>query len=118
MTPRFEPLAARAARLEELAAALGDMISASDRDGRYVDVSAGVTALLGYGRHELVGTEVLDLVHPQDAPRVGEAHAGVLAGDQQRISYRARRADGRYVWLETLLRPVRCGRRVVEVVGA
>jgi PAS domain S-box-containing protein len=122
MTRRFEKpvpsLSAHAARLEQLAGALGDMISAYDRECRYLEVSAGVTGLLGYRPQDLEGSSALELVHPEDAVRVREVHARVLDGAEETVSYRFRRADGKYVWLETLLRPVRHGEQVAEVVCA
>src|SRR4051794_21268637 len=105
MSSRFakgpHPHRARVQRLEQLAPALGDMITGFDRDGCFVEVSAGVKDMLGYLPVELEGERVSELVHPADADRVREVHAAVLTGVQETISYRVRRADGRYAWLET-----------------
>jgi len=83
---------------------LGDMISAHAPDGTYRYVSAASRELLGYEPDELVGTSAYDHFHPDDAAKVGVAHRSTLEGAPLTVSYRLRRKDNEYVWVETTTR--------------
>jgi len=85
---------------------LGDMISAHAPDGTYRYVSAASKELLGYEPDELIGTSAYDHFHPDDASKVGVAHRGALEGAPFAVTYRLRRKDNDYVWVETTTRVV------------
>lgn len=66
------------------------------------NVDEGTEELLGWERHELIGTRTLDYVHPDDRE---SAVAGWLAmlsrsGVHRLGRYRYRRRDGSWLWLE------------------
>jgi PAS domain S-box-containing protein len=106
-----------AARQRHFADALGDMVSAHDPDGKYLYASGASKALLGYDPAELVGTWAYEYFHPHDASTVRDAHEAVLFDPAaQTTVYRVRRADGRYVWFETVSRAVRRQGPVVEIL--
>src|SRR4051794_40596126 len=60
-------------------------------------VSGGARALTGYGPAELVGNRTqafVDLIHPDDLPRVREAvNVAVGRGEPFQVEYRITRAD-------------------------
>jgi PAS domain S-box-containing protein len=85
---------------------LGDMISAHAPDGTYRWVSAAAKEVLGYEPSELVGTWTYDLFHPDDVPAVGVAHRSALKGAPFTLTYRLRRKNGDYTWVETTTRVV------------
>ncbi|GAA3867749.1 sensor histidine kinase [Haloarcula argentinensis] len=64
-------------------------------------VSPAIERVLGYDMESLVGTNWLDLVHPEDAERVRATLAGEREDDG--TEYRFRNADGDWAWLETIV---------------
>lgn len=64
------------------------------------DVAA--TAMLGFGREELVGRRSIELVHPDDHPVAVDSWLHMLAekGPARRVRLRHRCADGSWKWVE------------------
>ena len=85
---------------------LGDIITAHDPDGTYHFASAATKDVLGYEPDELIGNSPYEYVHPEDKEKVGIVHRGTLEGTPFRVSYRVRRSDASYIWVETSLRAV------------
>jgi PAS domain S-box-containing protein len=105
-------------RFRLLAEHATDMIARSTPDGVYLYASPACRALLGYAPEELVGRSARDLVHPDDRAGPAKTQARLAApADTCTATYRARRKDGGYVWLETTSRAVRDARTgaVLEV---
>ncbi|MEQ6917141.1 diguanylate cyclase domain-containing protein [Halomonas aquatica] len=75
-----------------------DMICMVDEQGRYVFVSAACESLLGYTEEELIGTNMIDLVHPEDRERT-LATAGEVMSGKPKMHFQNRyvRKDGRIV---------------------
>ena len=80
-------------------------------DGTYTArfVSASVTPVLGWSDGDLIGKTPVDVVHPDDMPRIGEAMQRAMAGGvgPRELTCRIRRADGAYVWVECRTRGIR-----------
>ena len=77
---------------------LHDVASVIDAQGRISFVSSSVTEAFGYAPEDLVGTRLLDLVHPDDEPYV-EAHIAEAARTRARrikVEYRLRDKSGAY----------------------
>ena len=72
----------------------------ADLDGRYTEVNDAACAMLGYPRDELIGKTVLDLVHPDEVPRLAGARASLLKGGPVLDEWRLKRADGSYLPVE------------------
>jgi PAS domain S-box-containing protein len=104
----------------QLADHLGDMISAHAPDGTYRYASAAAHRLLGYEPDELVGTDAYEYFHPDDIAKVAAAHRSALAGRPFAVTYRLRRKDGVYIWVETTTSVVTdaSGELVTELVAA
>jgi diguanylate cyclase (GGDEF)-like protein/PAS domain S-box-containing protein len=58
------------ARFTSLVAHSSDVITVIDRDGRIRFQSPSVSRVLGWGQGDLLGMDSLDLVHPDERPRV------------------------------------------------
>ncbi len=112
--------AAAALRAAEEAAALRDhyrlladhstdMICRIGPDGVRRYVSPASRSLLGFEPEELEGQPVSYLQHPDDMGRLVENVRRALGNDDHRstVSYRMRRKDGRYIWVEATLRFLR-----------
>ncbi len=79
-----------------------DMISRHDLEGKTHYVSPACTTLLGYLPEEMIDHSLFEFFHPEDLSEQARALAR-LSPDQTvtNLRYRARRKDGRLVWLET-----------------
>lgn len=85
-----------------------DMISRHTPEGVYLYASPACRALTGYEPEELVGRSAYDFFHREDLRMIQGSHAAILARpDTDTVSYRLRRKDGAWVWLETTSRTVR-----------
>ncbi|MEQ8176196.1 MAG: PAS domain S-box protein [Syntrophomonadaceae bacterium] len=69
---------------------------------RFTYLSPSVTRLMGYSENELIGTEILPLVHPEDLDQASQSLFEGLAVGCAQGQYRARKKDGTYVWLESI----------------
>lgn len=84
-----------------------DMIFRVGRDGTRRYASPAVRTVLGWEPETLIGRPALEIVHPEDRSRVQETLNGLTRENGSSIvSYRQRRKDGGYVWLEAVCRLV------------
>ncbi len=87
-----------------LAENAGDVVVRT-RNGVALWISPSVNEQLGWDRDELLGTNLLELVHPDDRAMIEEARAAAVPSDPaNRQRYRARNARGGWTWLETVTR--------------
>lgn len=78
-----------------------DMILLLNAEGRVRYVSPSCTRLLGWQPEQMSGRSIYDFFHPDDIYRTRHAHEFALANPGNYLSsYRVRRADGGYSWLE------------------
>jgi PAS domain S-box-containing protein len=96
-------------RFRLLAENMRDLVSLHSPEGVCEWVSPSVEQMLGYTIEEYLDIEPYDLIHPEDRERVrAEGHAPVFDGaPDTRVTYRVEHKDGSYVWVESLVRPVR-----------
>lgn len=80
-----------------------DLVTVTDTHGRRLYHSPSVERVLGYGPNELEGDSALDIVHPDDQGGLRGMLAKLILKPEQplRTRYRLRRADGRYVYMES-----------------
>jgi diguanylate cyclase (GGDEF)-like protein/PAS domain S-box-containing protein len=75
-----------------------DAICVVDKEGRYVHVSAGFERIFGYAPEEVIGTRMIDLVHPEDREVTLQTARGIMSGDPQfYFENRYVRKDGQVV---------------------
>lgn len=75
-----------------------DAVVIVDAEGRFVFVSAAFERIFGYTPQEVVGTSMIDLVHPEDRRRTIEAAAEIMAGKPNpHFQNRYVRKDGQIV---------------------
>ncbi|MFC6772805.1 diguanylate cyclase domain-containing protein [Methylobacterium gregans] len=79
-----------------------DVIVRADLDGRLRYVSPAIGRLLGYGSHDLLGTHLDALVHPDEASGYARLLAQIETGQISEVvaQQRYRRRDGSFVWVE------------------
>jgi PAS domain S-box-containing protein len=85
-----------------------DMIARIDLDATIRFVSPSCKVVLGYTPEELIGTKTSSHMHPDDVPGViaffDRLTAAGPSAPPLAYRYRARRADGVYIWLEGIPR--------------
>ncbi|MET0154370.1 MAG: PAS domain-containing sensor histidine kinase [Candidatus Binatia bacterium] len=100
-----DALRASEERYRTLAEQSSDFIARFRIDGVLTYASPACRTLLGYAPEELVDRSYYDLFHPDDIDAVrAQIRAASGSGSGLTVSYRVRRKDGEYVWLETTLR--------------
>lgn len=98
------------ARYRLLAEYATDMISRHNPDGRILYASPAARSLLGFGPEELIGITPAEFVHPEDLPALNRLRSmSLVSKSPTTFTYRIRRKDGTYVWVETTWRPIREG---------
>ena len=90
-------------RLRELSESSPDMLALYSPEGYYLEVSGSVRTLFGWEPDELVGTSSYDYFHPEDIAAIRATHQTVVhARDPGIMTYRLRRKDGSYCWVEVI----------------
>jgi len=105
---RTAELADARERYRLLAEHASDMISTHALDGTFTYVAPALEELLGFTTDQLRGRSALDFAAPEDKRLIieGTERASRIRGAAL-VTWRCRRPDGSYVWLETSGRAVR-----------
>ena len=91
-------------RFRQLAESSFDMIVRFDpRTQRRTYVSPASRRLYGYEPEEALAMSAVEIIHPEDVPKVREALRRLEYADHAPITYRGRRKDGTYIWVEASL---------------
>lgn len=103
-----------------LAENASDMIIRLATSGAMFYVSPASTTILGYRPDELIGMNSLDLIHEEDRASVTGLFQSEPRETAYTVTFRARRKDGVYVWLETSARAIfdPLTKKVIEVQSA
>lgn len=90
-----------------LAEHISDVIVLHKIDGTYAYISPSIKAIIGYSPEELLGKTPYRYIHEEDIPRVRQLHKDIITKrDPAFVSYRAKRKDGSYLWLETAIKAI------------
>ena len=87
-------------RFRELVDQASDGIFIADLDGRYTDVNRAGCEMLGYEHDEIVGKTIVDLIPPEDVPRLWQSKEQILQGGSHVSEWSLRRKDGSYLPVE------------------
>ena len=90
-------------QLRTVTDAATEAICLHEADGTFRWVSEGAANVLGWPPSRLLGTTPYDYFHPDDIARIAsEAHQHTIeTGASASITYRFRRQDGSYCWVES-----------------
>ncbi len=111
----LEDLRATERRLQQIAA-LHKLVTENSRDwviiadfeGNRSYVSSSASSWGGYTHRDLLKSNSMDLIHPEDRPKISEVMKQLRAGsDGALIECRVRAHDGNYIWTESSLRTIR-----------
>ena len=94
------------ARYRLLADNATDMILEMRADGTVRYLSPSARDILGCDPAGVVGTAPADLLHPDDLEKASQAFASMRPGSPPvTFTHRLRHCDGRYLWVESSMRP-------------
>ncbi len=99
-----EALAKSEERFRSLVQNSSDIITVLDAGGTVRYQSPSGERILGYAPQQLIGKNLFDCVHPEDAPAVKIAFAKAIQepGAAVKVEFRYRHADGSWVCLEAV----------------
>lgn len=96
------------ARYKLIAKHMSDVVCLHEADGRFTYVSPSCQALLGYEPEALLGRNLQELCHPEDLNQLHINFTEPIATARAISScYRIRCQDNRYIWIETLAKPLK-----------
>ncbi|MET0275696.1 MAG: EAL domain-containing protein [Acidimicrobiia bacterium] len=92
------------ARFRAMVRDSNDIMAIVDAQGRLVYASPATQRVLGLDIDPLLGTDVFELIHPEDQARARMAFQSVMTNPQaaERVEFRMRHADGGWRTLEAL----------------
>ncbi|MBL8519307.1 MAG: PAS domain S-box protein [Betaproteobacteria bacterium] len=105
-----QQLAESEARFRLISESMHEHVALHDPAGRILYNSPSTRTLLGYSASKSIGLDPFGNVHPQDVDRVrGELTRFVSSSQQEplKIEMRFRHRAGHFIWLETVVVPVR-----------
>ncbi len=71
---------------KELFDQASDSIFIADLNGRYTEVNATACKMLGYAREELIGKTIVDIIPPEDVPRLAAALEYLLSPERVQVA--------------------------------
>jgi PAS domain S-box-containing protein len=84
-----------------------DVISQHTIDGMYTYVSSSLKEILGYEPIEMLNKIAFDFIHPDDGERIRNVQKDFLRDSKPiTFTYRFRRKDNSYIWMETSARKI------------
>ena len=88
------------ARFRKVVESASDLIVLVNDGGVIQYASPNWKALLGYDPDEIIGQSSMDLIHPEDQPRLGKTLRAVVVNGEtlSGIEYRVRHAEGHWRW--------------------
>jgi diguanylate cyclase (GGDEF)-like protein/PAS domain S-box-containing protein len=98
-------------RFRFLAEYSADLISRHQINGGFSYASPASLRILGYASDELCGLSLRELIHGDEIDLVQRAvERARQSAEPQTMTFRARRKNGRFIWLESTVRGVKSGR--------
>ncbi|MFM2362308.1 MAG: hypothetical protein RLZZ316_1210 [Bacteroidota bacterium] len=96
-----------------------DIISVHKSDATLTFISPSVKNVLGYESEEVVGHNILEYVHPDDHFKFFPVAGNPSVEDSDSLVLRYRmlhKVTGEHVWLESIIKPVKEGNTVIQLI--
>lgn len=95
-----------------------DIITEHLPDSTVLYISPSVEKVLGFTKEEMVGRKILEFVHPGDVYKFSPPEEESQFGGRESVtlSYRMKNKAEEYIWLESILKPVKEGGVVVKII--
>jgi PAS domain S-box-containing protein len=86
-----------------------DFVALHTADGRMIYASPSLERMIGIAANVAIGKKPFSLVHPQDVQQMRDVLSEVTSGrsESEVVQFRFKHADGHYIWLESIIAPVR-----------
>jgi PAS domain S-box-containing protein len=96
-----------------------DIISEHLPDGTIQYISSSVQKVLGYLPEEVLGNQLKNYVHTGDLEDFFHEGGKIIFPESEvlTVRYRIRKKDDDYIWLESIIKPVRENDRIVKLVS-
>lgn len=78
-----------------------DLIMQHLNDGTITYVSQNAEKITGYQPDELINKNPYNFYHPEDIDAISKQHQNILNNKNEIITFRFRKKNGKYIWLET-----------------
>ncbi|MBC7848448.1 MAG: PAS domain S-box protein, partial [Chitinophagaceae bacterium] len=95
-----------------------DIITVNGLDGKLHYVSPSVERVLGYNAVDVIGRSIYDFVHPDDLYKFSPTDESESLEETSflTIRYRMRRKNEEYVWLESIIKPVKEDSQITRLI--
>lgn len=97
---RAEEMVERESRYRLMAENTTDLILRHDLEGRIRYATPAAYSLIGVSSEDLLGRVATRWIHPEDQPRAIAGFDAMTTGSAS-VTYRFKRGDGEYIWVET-----------------
>ena len=93
------------ARFKKLIQNSGDVFAIVDRNLNIKFISNSVERMTGYSTAESIGTNIFDIIHPEDITKIREliVNGADIPNFTKTIVYRRKRRDGSYIYVESVV---------------
>ena len=95
-----------------------DMISIHKMDSTFLYISPSIQRTLGYKEEEVLDVKALDFIHPDDKFKLYPTQSPIPLTEVENVlvSYRMMHKSGRWIWLESLMKPIIENGEVVKMI--
>lgn len=93
-----------------------DIISEHQPDGTIIYISPSVEKVLGYQKEEFTGRKFIEFVHPEDTFNFKSLDTSLNNVDSLTICYRMQNKEEDFIWLESILKPMKQNGLVNKVI--
>jgi PAS domain S-box-containing protein len=93
-----------------------DFVALHTADGRMIYASPSLEKMIGIAAQDALGKKPFSLVHPVDVQHMRDVLTEVTSGQSESavLQFRFKHATGEYIWLESIIAPVRSEHDVVS----
>lgn len=84
-----------------------DLITQHSNDGTFSYVSNSSKDIIGYNPEELIHKSPYDFIHPNDLPKIQNAHQEIAEKFKTKpLTFRFRKKDNSYIWMESITKVI------------
>ncbi len=107
-------------RFRLMSETMSDLICMHKPDGTMTYVSPSIREMLGFSPSDFLDHSPYEFIHKEDKTRIyNEIHDPVIKGKASKCigTLRMRKADGSYLWLETITQSIKSGNKIESMLS-